>query len=239
MAFATTDKIGDIMAHFPKAGDVFKDHGIDFCCGGNRLVGEAAKEQGVDADQLIQEIDALYEKVKKDRDEDEDWTKRSMSDLIDHIVNKHHAFLQTTLAPLGELVTKILRVHGPHHGQQLQQVHRLYHNLKMELEEHLIKEEASVFPLLVEYERTGSKELLDKAVAQIHRLEEEHAGYGNLLKELRQATDGFAVPADSCSTYQYTFQKLHELEQDTFMHVHLENNILFPGIHRVRDNVNA
>ncbi len=237
MAFATTDKIGDIMAHLPKAGDVFKEHGIDFCCGGNRPVVDAAKEHDVDADQLIKEVNALYEKAQEK--EDEDWTKRSMAELIDHIVNKHHAFLQTTLTPLGELVTKILRVHGTHHGQQLQQVHRLYRNLKMELEEHLIKEETTVFPLLVEYERTGSKELLDKAVEQIHRLEEDHVGYGNLLKELRQATDGFAVPADGCSTYQYTFQKLHQLEQDTFMHVHLENNVLFPGIHRIRTNVDA
>jgi regulator of cell morphogenesis and NO signaling len=239
MAFSTTDKIGEIVAHLPKAGYVFKDYDIDFCCGGNRLVCDVAKEQGVDADKLVKEINELYEKVKAEGDEDEDWTTRSMSDLIDHVINKHHAYLQTTLTPLGELVTKILRVHGPHHGEQLLQVHRLYHNLKMEFEEHLIKEEATVFPLIVEYERTQSKELLDKAVENIHHLEEEHDSCGDLLKEIRKVTAGFEVPADGCATYQYTFQKLNELEQDTFVHVHLENNILFPRIHRVQDNMNA
>lgn len=34
--FSSVEKIGDMVARFPKASDVFKRYNIDFCCGGNR-----------------------------------------------------------------------------------------------------------------------------------------------------------------------------------------------------------
>jgi regulator of cell morphogenesis and NO signaling len=50
---------------------------------------------------------------------------------------------------------------------------------------------------------------------------------GDHLKKLRKLTKGFTIPEDGCSTYQYVYRKLQELETDTFQHVHLENNVLF------------
>jgi regulator of cell morphogenesis and NO signaling len=234
MTFSVNDRLGDIVAQLPKAGDVFKENQIDFCCGGNRQLCEVAKEQGVDPDGLVTELNELFETVKDNMQQDVDWTKAPLDEFVDHIVNKHHAYLQTTLPALGELTTKILRVHGPNHGE-LSKVHRYFHQLKMEFEEHMIKEETLVFPKILEYSRTHSPELLDQAVDAIHELEEEHDSCGDLLKELHKITSGFAVPEDGCSTYHYTFQKLAEVESDTITHVHLENNILFPRLHRIQD----
>jgi len=37
------------------------------------------------------------------------------------------------------------------------------------------------------------------------------------------------LPPDACNSYTYLFDKIKEFEQDLFMHIHLENNILFPN----------
>jgi regulator of cell morphogenesis and NO signaling len=58
----------------------------------------------------------------------------------------------------------------------------------------------------------------------------EHDRAGELLAVLRQLTNGFQPPEDSCASYQALYRSLEELEADTHLHVHKENNILFPSV---------
>ncbi|HEY2495312.1 MAG TPA: hemerythrin domain-containing protein, partial [Paenibacillus sp.] len=62
----------------------------------------------------------------------------------------------------------------------------------------------------------------------ISGLEAEHDEAGNILKKLREITNGFTPPVNACTTYRLTYERLAELERMTYEHVHLENNILFP-----------
>jgi regulator of cell morphogenesis and NO signaling len=40
------------------------------------------------------------------------------------------------------------------------------------------------------------------------------------------------VPADGCGTYRACFDGIAELEGDLHLHVHKENNVLFPAVKR-------
>lgn len=233
--FKSSDSIGYIASNFPKSMEIFKDYNIDFCCGGNRPLIEAIKEQSLNEAEVMNKLEETYNKTINLENEEVDFTKLSYSNLIDHIVNKHHAYLQIELPRIGELVNKILRVHGQGHSE-LAKVHKLFSNLRMELEQHLIKEEETEFPAIKEYERSESKELLDKIVGTIKELEDEHEGAGDILKELRRITNGFTAPEDGCNTYRLTYDKLKELESDTFKHIHLENNILFIRLVEEKNN---
>ncbi len=228
--FTSKDKIGDIVSRFPGAADLFKEYKIDFCCGGDRQLALAIKEGNLNEERVLKDLNKKYQSSKEMTEiKDIDWQNSSFSKLIDYIVNKHHAFLQDNLPRIGELTTTILRVHGQNH-QELSKVHKLFHGLKMELEQHLIKEEEVLFPIIKEYEENPSTEKLDKAFSVIDELEEEHEGAGDVLKELRTVTKEYEVPADGCNTYQLAYQLLEELESDLFQHIHLENNILFPRL---------
>ena len=68
----------------------------------------------------------------------------------------------------------------------------------------------------------------------INELELEHTGVGDTLKELRKITDQYQAPADGCTTYSLTYQKLYEIESDLFHHIHMENNILFPRLQALK-----
>lgn len=225
--FKSTEKIGDIAARFPKAMEIFKEYHIDFCCGGDAPLIHEIEEHNLNEEEVLSRLEEAYENYKATESEVKDWTKAAYGDLIEHVVNTHHAYLAQNLPKLSELTTKILRVHGDHHAE-LAKVHRLFHSLKMELEQHLIKEEERVFPLIKEFEKNPSLELLNKTVGIINELEDEHEGAGDILKELRKITSNYAVPHDGCRTYELTYLLLEELEGDLFMHIHLENNIMFP-----------
>lgn len=227
--FHSSQKIGEIVTKFPKSADILKEYRIDFCCGGDRKLITAIKEQNLNEAEVLDRINNLYEEFKNVKTEDKNWEEAPFSELIDHIVNTHHAYLGVELPRISELTAKILRVHGEHHPE-LSKVYKLFHNLKMELEQHIIKEETIQYPAIKEYEKNKTKAALEKAVNITKELEEEHTGAGDILKELREVTNDYAVPEDGCNTYRLTYAKLVELEADTFQHIHLENNILFPRL---------
>lgn len=229
-AFTGVEKIGEIVTRFPKASDLFKAHQIDFCCGGNRPLAEVVREHSLNEGEILQKLNQMYEEAVSARQEDTDWRTVPSSQLIDHIVETHHAYLQGELPLLSEYVTKILRVHGANHGEVLSKLHRLYHNLKLELDQYLVKEEQIIFPLIKQYEAQQDAGLREKAARVIGELESEHSTAGDLLKEMRAVTDQYTLPDGACRTYMLTFQKLQELESDLFQHIHLENNILFPRV---------
>lgn len=57
----------------------------------------------------------------------------------------------------------------------------------------------------------------------------EHDDAGAALGELHRLTDGYRVPADACPSYTMMLQGLAALEADVHLHIHEENNVLFPA----------
>lgn len=226
--FNSNQKIGEIVNAFPKAADIFKEYKIDFCCGGNRPLSAAIEEQQVNETELLGKINSAYASYEAGL-KDKNWVEAETGEIIEQILNKHHAYLWSELPKISTLSTTILRVHGAHHPE-LSKVHKLFNTLKMELEDHLTKEETIQYPAIKEYEKTKSIVDLNKAVDIINDLEAEHTGAGDILKELRNVTDDYKIPDDVCETYELTYKKLQELEADIFQHIHLENNILFPRL---------
>nr|WP_304213173.1 iron-sulfur cluster repair di-iron protein [Fredinandcohnia onubensis] len=219
--------IGEIVTEFPKAGDLFKKLRIDFCCGGNRPLIDAIEERNLSKDEVLTKLNDLYQDMKELNEKTVDWKAASYSELIDHIVNKHHRYLIEELPQLSPYVTKVLRVHGGNHPH-LARVHSLFNQLKVELEQHTIKEEADSFPLIVKFEKEPTAENHELVKRHVIELEDDHDEAGNIIKEIRDITNDFQPPIGACGTYRLVYQRLEALEADLFQHIHLENNILFP-----------
>jgi regulator of cell morphogenesis and NO signaling len=60
-------------------------------------------------------------------------------------------------------------------------------------------------------------------------MEREHGGAGDALEEIRSLTNQFELPPYACNTVKALYEGLKALEADLHVHIHLENNILFPG----------
>jgi regulator of cell morphogenesis and NO signaling len=59
-------------------------------------------------------------------------------------------------------------------------------------------------------------------------MEREHESAGGALVEIRALTNGYRLPPYACSTVGALYAGLQALEADLHVHIHLENNILFP-----------
>jgi regulator of cell morphogenesis and NO signaling len=224
--FSNTTLVKDIVNEMPKAADLFKQKRIDFCCGGNIPLEQAAAERAVDMDELTKDLVQLYNDSENSKDNPEVWTDSASQDIINHIQKHYHLPLEEELAQLSPYVTKVAKVHGLGHPELLR-VYDLFYELKKELLEHTSKEDAVVFPMLnlLDDPNVENKEEMIKHIIE---LEKEHDHAGAILKELRDITSDFTPPLDACGTYRLVYKRLEMLEAETFMHVHLENNILFP-----------
>ncbi|MEK3645067.1 iron-sulfur cluster repair di-iron protein [Aeribacillus sp. FSL M8-0235] len=225
--FTENTTVGEIVAMLPKASDIFKKNKIDFCCGGDRSLKEAADKRGVAIEELMSQLQDLYAAI--DEKTEKNWLTATYSELIDHIINKHHRYLLEELPNLSPYVTKVMQVHGGNHPHLIK-IHRLFNELKTELEQHLWKEESEVFPLINQYEKHPTSENEQKMKKMIVDLTNEHDKTGDIIKEIRRVTNDYTLPNGACRTYQLVYNRLEALESDLFEHIHLENNVLFPRI---------
>jgi len=223
---STDTLVKDIVNEFPKTSDVFKKYRIDFCCGGNIPLSQAIAANNINEEALLNDLNEIYKKSNAQETDVEVWTKSDSEAIINHVINHYHRTSAEELTLLSPYVTKVARVHGDSHPELIK-VHELFYEFKKELMEHMEKEEAIVFPVIKKL-ADGTVENREEAINMIIELEKEHDHAGSILRELRQITSDFTPPLDACGSYRLVYKRLEDLEDLTFMHVHLENNILFP-----------
>lgn len=220
-------KLGEVVSIFPGSSRMFNDVKIDYCCGGHGTLGEALKEKGINSSEFVKKLNEEYEKFINSNEDYIDWRKEKPVDLMSNIVDTHHDYTKRELKEIDGLLSKILKVHFEHHGEELLKVHRLFGLLKIELEEHLIKEEENLFPLIEKYELTKDENVKKEIDKLIKETEDEHDKAGDILKELEKITRDFKAPEDACPSYRLTYDKIHNVEKDLFIHIYKENSVLF------------
>ncbi|OBJ67988.1 iron-sulfur cluster repair di-iron protein [Mycobacterium sp. 1274756.6] len=223
MTTYTPDTIlGDIVTADPSRTRILDRFGIDYCCHGQRPVREACAEAQIPVDDLL---DALHSAAPGRQ---EAWADLDDAALVEHIVDTHHKFLWDEFPRVGALVDKVARVHGPNHSELIA-VREVFGKLRGGIEPHLREEETDLFPQITA--RAGSDDPLSEELRSL--LKEnmvEHDNAGSLLAELRRLTDDYAVPADACGSYTAMLAGLEDIETDLHMHVHKENNVLYPRV---------
>lgn len=231
MTLTTNQTISEIAAQSLGAVRVFEKHGIDYCCGGKRPVAEACEELGLDAGAVTAELEqALAGRPADERD----WNQVPLRELINHIIGKHHEYLKLELPRLNQRLQKVMRVYGEQDQATLGALPALFNGLSDELSMHMHKEEAILFPYIDRLEsakRTGEMtppSPFGSIANPIAMMEHEHDNAGAALKGMRETTRDYAVPGYACVTYRSLLEGLRELEEDLHLHIHLENNILFP-----------
>jgi regulator of cell morphogenesis and NO signaling len=158
-----------------------------------------------------------------------DWSGESMTRLANHIVSRHHAYLRDVLPQLGSLLDKVVSKHADKHPNLLP---REVHDDVDELLNHMM-EELVLFIIrsLEEAAQAGQpapRFHCGSVAAPIHVMEDEHRSAGEALRQMRELTFGFRPPQDACDAYRILMAGLRELERDLHLHIHKENDILFP-----------
>jgi len=205
--------IGQIAVQLPGATAIFRRLKLDFCCGGQISLRQAAADKGLDLDAVLAELATLQR-------------PRTLPELgepgalIDHILVRYH---EVHRAQLPELIRMARRVEAVHreHPQVPQGLAEFLEHTEQELLSHMMKEEQVLFPLL----RAGGNAFV---VQPIGMMRHEHVDHGAALERLAALTQDATPPADACNTWRALYAGIAQLSEDLINHIHLENNVLFP-----------
>lgn len=223
-------QIGQFVADDFRTAAVFVNYGIDFCCRGHRTVEEVCNNNGIETNELLEKLGAVLSSKASQSIDYKSWPTDL---LIDYIEKKHHRYVEAKIPVLRQFLDKLCRVHGERHPE-LFKINELFTASAEELTAHMKKEELILFPFV--------KKMVQATIDQnaieaphfgtvenpIEMMKHEHDNEGIRFREIATLTNNYNPPADACNTFKVTYAMLEEFEQDLHLHIHLENNILFP-----------
>jgi regulator of cell morphogenesis and NO signaling len=230
MSFDRETKVKDIAVANPAAQRVLEQAGLDYCCGGGKSLHEACLDANVPPEQILAR---LRENSGSVGPEEENWKTAPLHDLTRHILEKHHRYVREAIPRIRALLEKVEQEHGTHHSE-IAGIEALFLHVGREMIMHMQKEEQILFPYIEALEQAvKTNSSLEVPFFQtvrnpIHAMMKEHDAAGDLVKQIRAASSGYAAPSDACPSYRTLYRDLGEFEADLHQHVHLENNLLFP-----------
>lgn len=217
--------VGELVADDFRAATILRRAGIDFCCGGEKTLVEACKETGAELTEIAGQLELLALTPVEHSINYKEW---DTGFLGDYIVNTHHKYVTESLPELLYYTRRISEVHGNHHPELIE-VAGLLLMVNDELVQHMRMEEEVLFPALKTEKLPLSEAVRSMIMKEVTRMKGEHEFAGWAMGRIRILTENYSIPPDACNTYQVTLNLLRQFEENLHIHVHLENNILYPN----------
>jgi regulator of cell morphogenesis and NO signaling len=232
MTIAPETTVAEIATSAPATIRIFQDHQIDYCCGGRIPLAQVCAAHGLDVDTLLHELQGAVAPVSGGPV----WANETLTALVRHIQARYHEPLRLELPRLEAMLDKVVSRHGDHLPETLLPLQRAFKQLRTELLVHMAKEDCVLFPFIVRLE-AGDEVPVEDALQWIQlpiaAMEADHDEAGRALAFIRDVTGSFAPPEWACPTFRGLYYGLSQLEADMHLHVHLENNVLFPRAARL------
>lgn len=224
-----TRTVGKMVAEDYRKAEVFKRHGIDFCCGGNISLEQACTDKKANLLKVQEELNEIDNRQSAPEEDFESW---ELDMLVDHIVGVHHVYIKKANPTIKEFVNRVKLVHGDY-KPNVTEISNRFDALAEELDAHMQKEEMILFPYIkqmVNAKKNGTSISAPFGTVQnpINMMLAEHDSAGNELEMIQKLTEDYVPPKGACATHKVSYGQLKEYADDLMRHIHLENNILFP-----------
>jgi regulator of cell morphogenesis and NO signaling len=228
-----TTTIGEIVWESPGAAQVFESFGINHWSSGHRSLEDICASSNLSILVLQERLaDALGQphRIAESR-----WLTCALGDLIDYIVEKHHAYAKLELLRLRALAEKVCARHHLSHPE-LYRISESIGLLGDKLLPHMLSEEQGLFTRLKAMELAVSEGKLVSTASfgsilpLIRSLMAEHDDAGQVVRKLRMHAKGYVIPGAVCVSFEALYHGLSGLESDLRQHIHFEDDILFPRV---------
>lgn len=232
MEVQKNQNIGELVAQDYRSASVFKKYGIDFCCQGNRTISEACTTKEINVNNVLNDLNGMGN--MNNSAGGIDFNSWPLDLLADYVEKTHHRYVEDKSPDIIAYLDTICEVHGKNHTE-LFEIRDLFQKAVGNLTQHMKKEELILFPFIRKMEKAKrTNELLQKPSFgsiqnPINEMESEHSTEGDRFRDIEALSNYYTPPTeDACNTYRVAFAMLKEFQDDLHLHIHLENNILFP-----------
>lgn len=204
--------VRDLVGNLIGASDVFRRYEVDFYRIGGLELWEAAARQKISLDRIAKDLSTLAPNPSP--------PPTSMFGLMTYIDTRYRTVHRTQLlAAIG--LAKAVEARCAAQSFCPAGLSKALTLLFDTLEDHQDNEESNLFPAMI----NSPQHLLRYPVC---RAMLEHDEISDQLDTLDRSTGGYAVPKGSPRDLRVLYQICSALDGDIRLHMHLENNLLFP-----------
>ncbi|WP_105169721.1 hemerythrin domain-containing protein [Pseudoalteromonas sp. T1lg23B] len=207
--------IQELAVNIPGATELFDSYQINYTKQQGLLLKDIAETAKISLFDLIDKLESLLRAGP--HSDNEQWRTRPVCDLIAHILENFHEKHRVQLSEAIRLTQKVANAHGDHPNFPYE-LEALLTSMQFDLEEHMIKEERILFPMM----ESGMH-----PSGPISVMMSEHVDHAKTLEQLKLTTNAFSPPAEACNSWTTLYKDLQALYFDLKEHIHLENDILF------------
>lgn len=234
-----TLQLAELAIHIPESIPLFEKYGFDFYQNGTQTLKEACDEKGLCFDEIDQELNDLQ------KHSNHPYTVEDMDLelLINSINGQHHDNEAETLAAIHYGIQRLVAgsAAGMPHRESLCRIDQEFGELKEKLLSHCEKEDKLLFPqirrlLVLQKEKaTIFQAAVSKTAGLIKTLELEHTQSVSALKKIKGMLRELETLPEVSPHYHQLMKEFKTFEADFHMHIHIENNVLFPKIKDMTD----
>ncbi len=224
--------MADIVARDYRTADVFRRHGIGYCCGGKWPMEIACEMRGIDADKIQAELEAATRTIHVSSLLDfADW---NIDFLIDYLINVHHRYLKKALPETQQMVSEFVKEHAKKFSY-LEELEKQFDLLVKQLLPSIQREEEVIFPYIrqIAHAHQHKEPYAALFVRTMRKPVEEtmfkgHETVSDIILAIRKLTNTYSTPENVCVSHKVVIAKLKELDNDLMQHLYLEQSVLFP-----------
>lgn len=224
--------VADIVASDYRTAEVFRKHGIGYCCGGKWPIEIACEMQGVNSAMLQKELEIVTR--TNHLSNLLDFADCDIDFVIDYIVNVHHGYLKKSLSTTQEMLVDFTNEHAKKFVY-LNELDSQFNTLVHELNASLQQEEKVVFPYIRHLAHAYKHKepyaaLLIKTLRKplADTMVNGHETVLEIIMSIRKLTGNYVPPEKVCISHKVVMAKLKELDNDLMQHLNLEQSILIP-----------
>jgi regulator of cell morphogenesis and NO signaling len=165
-----------------------------------------------------------------------------LGSLAAAIVTLHHGFLRRELPLIEALLNEGRRSDSPDFQQTSAALFPIFVRFRKELEGHLKREEATLFPLIERLERAiaagqpAPHNSFGPLSNAIQFMNEDHDFGDTLLGRMAEISRGFTTPPGAHPQHAALMEKLAALQRDMVEHIRKEDEMLFPATIRLEES---
>ena len=218
-----------IVAEDISTASVFNYYGIDFYSKGDRTLEESCINENVPIVSLLDDLSRATESKQNTRD----FLKMTVKDLTHYILRKHHRFTERRLIFIKHALSSILNEYKDE-GDILIPVKNVFEELSLQLTVQMNYEEFLIFPAMEKIEKKKKQcSTLEyrKVLQHVEYMKKEVSRDIEKLMLLRDVTHRYTAKGRDETLYGIAYSAMKELENDLKIHIHLENNVLFPRVY--------
>lgn len=225
--------LADLATHIPGAIDLFEKYELDYYQHGKQTLEHVCKECGFDFSKIDNELTQL----PKSSNYHIDLEEYGIEQLIDFISNKFHCNVKEMYRTIDLHIENLLSIESYPFTlkKTLNELDQKFTLLEEKLTKHCDKEDKMLFPYirsLVGTRRNKGFSSLEISLVKnpVRILESEHEEAATILSEIKKLLNGFKISPQAPALYNILMEELQEFEKKLHMHLHIENNILFPKL---------